>query len=91
MLLIREQLPARYRGVISSVLGDDLQFSFYQKFYDVIFLTSAVLSIFLLYAHHTQTAGDTKLAGQMEHTSFKHHATTTTHAFAGKNNKPSAD
>jgi hypothetical protein len=53
VLLIRDKLPDRYRGFITEALGDDLEFLFYQNFYDLIFLTSAVLSIILLYAHHT--------------------------------------
>ena len=59
VLLIRDKLPDRYRGFITEALGEDLQFLFYQNFYDLIFLTSAVLSIILLYAHHATsfTAG----------------------------------
>ena len=53
VLLIRDKLPDRYRGFITEALGDDLEFLFYQNFYDLIFLTSAVLSIILIYAHHT--------------------------------------
>ena len=56
VLLIRDKLPDRYRGFITEALGDDLEFLFYQNFYDLIFLTSAVLSIILLYAHHTTSS-----------------------------------
>jgi len=56
VLLIRDKLPNRYRGFITEALGGDLEFVFYQNFYDLIFLTSAVLSMILLYAHHTTSS-----------------------------------
>lgn len=56
VLLIRDKLPDRYRSFITEALGYDLEFLFYQNFYDLIFLTSAVLSIILLYAHHTTSS-----------------------------------
>ncbi|CAG0921633.1 unnamed protein product [Notodromas monacha] len=44
VLLMRMNMPAQYRTIISQVLGE-LQFNFYHRWFDVIFLVSAVSSI----------------------------------------------
>ncbi|CAJ0935253.1 unnamed protein product, partial [Mesorhabditis belari] len=48
VLLMRMNVPLKYREIITIVLGD-LQFSFYHRWFDVIFLISALCSIFFLY------------------------------------------
>lgn len=44
VLLLRMSLPQRYRIVISEVLGNDLEFDFFHRWADVVFLASALLS-----------------------------------------------
>ena len=53
ILLMRMNMPAQYREIISVVLGD-LQFHFYHRWFDVIFLVSALTSIGFLYVAHKQ-------------------------------------
>lgn len=57
VLLLRMSMPAQYRSIISEVLGD-LQFSFYHKWFDLIFLISALASILFLYFVHKQQPRD---------------------------------
>ncbi|XP_071037210.1 Golgi pH regulator isoform X3 [Parasteatoda tepidariorum] len=53
VLLIRMNMPSEYRSIVSEVLGD-LQFNFYHRWFDVIFLVSALSSIGFLYIAHKQ-------------------------------------
>ncbi|VVC96811.1 unnamed protein product [Leptidea sinapis] len=55
VLLMRMNMPPEYRVIITQVLGD-LQFNFYHRWFDVIFLVSALTSIFALYLAHKQPA-----------------------------------
>jgi len=52
VLLVREQLPESYRQVVTEALGADLEFRFYAKFYELIFMASAALTALLLYVRH---------------------------------------
>ncbi|GAB6018867.1 Golgi pH regulator B [Chamberlinius hualienensis] len=55
VLLMRMNMPPEYRLIITDVLGE-LQFSFYHRWFDVIFLVSALSSIVFLYLAHKQPA-----------------------------------
>ncbi|CAK5123896.1 unnamed protein product [Meloidogyne enterolobii] len=54
VLLIRMNMPSKYRVIITQVLGE-LQFNFYHRWFDVIFLLSALCSILFLYLAHKRT------------------------------------
>lgn len=53
VLLMRMNMPEMYRLIITQVLGD-LQFNFYHRWFDLIFLISALSSIGFLYLAHNQ-------------------------------------
>ncbi|XP_041373154.1 Golgi pH regulator-like [Gigantopelta aegis] len=53
VLLMRMNMPPEYRSIITEVLGE-LQFNFYHRWFDVIFLVSALSSIGFLYIAHKQ-------------------------------------
>uniref|UniRef100_A0A8C6L430 G protein-coupled receptor 89B n=1 Tax=Nothobranchius furzeri TaxID=105023 RepID=A0A8C6L430_NOTFU len=53
VLLMRMSMPLEYRSIVSEVLGE-LQFNFYHRWFDVIFLVSALSSILFLYLAHKQ-------------------------------------
>ncbi|XP_008479018.1 Golgi pH regulator-like, partial [Diaphorina citri] len=57
VLLMRMNMPPEYRSIISKVLGD-LQFNFYHRWFDVIFLLSALSSIVFLYLAHIQSSNN---------------------------------
>ncbi|XP_005184121.1 Golgi pH regulator [Musca domestica] len=48
VLLMRMNMPAEYRVIITEVLGN-LHFNFYHRWFDVIFLVSALSTIVVLY------------------------------------------
>lgn len=56
VLLMRMNMPVEFRSIITEVLGD-LQFNFYHRWFDVIFLVSALSSIGFLYIAHKQAPG----------------------------------
>lgn len=57
VLLMRMNVPPEYRIIITQVLGD-LQFNFYHRWFDVIFLVSALSSILFLYLAHKKAPID---------------------------------
>ncbi|KAI1278375.1 Golgi pH regulator [Halotydeus destructor] len=59
VLLMRMNMPLEYRTIVTEVLGD-LQFNFYHRWFDVIFLVSALSSIGFLYVARKQVAPSDK-------------------------------
>ena len=57
VLLMRMNMPSVYRVMLTHVLGD-LQFHFYHRWFDVIFLISAVSSVVFLYIAHKQASSN---------------------------------
>ncbi|KAI3379492.1 hypothetical protein SNEBB_005447 [Seison nebaliae] len=65
ILLIRMSMPNKYRSTISKALGN-IDFNFYHRWFDVIFLVSAIVSIAVIYVTHTSATSD-NLTLQNEH------------------------
>lgn len=61
VLLMRMNMPLEYRTIVTEVLGD-LQFNFYHRWFDVIFLVSALTSIGFLYLAHKQPPGEKSIS-----------------------------
>ena len=49
---MRLNLPIRYRGLLTEVLGN-MSFHFYHKWFDVMFLMSAMMAITIIYMART--------------------------------------
>ncbi|XP_040162086.1 Golgi pH regulator [Anopheles arabiensis] len=60
VLLMRMNMPAEYRVIITEVLGG-LHFNFYHRWFDVIFLVSALATIVVLYLLHKPPNVDTSM------------------------------
>lgn len=71
VLLMRMNMPSEYRVIITEVLGG-LHFNFYHRWFDVIFLVSAITTIVVLYLLHKPPHSD----------AMDNWCTTTTYTFA---------
>ncbi|GMH35755.1 hypothetical protein BSKO_03623 [Bryopsis sp. KO-2023] len=58
LLLIRQKLPVKYRSNLAEVLGTELEFHFFHRHFNSLFLVSALLTILLLYGQYQSNAGD---------------------------------
>ena len=55
VILMRMNMPAAYRVIITDVLGN-LEFSFYHRWFDVIFLASSLISLAFVYVMRATAA-----------------------------------
>ncbi|CAI5514524.1 unnamed protein product [Closterium sp. Naga37s-1] len=58
ILLIRNSLALQYRLLITEVLGGDIQFNFFYRWFDAIFVASSVITIVVFAAQHTSKRTD---------------------------------
>lgn len=49
LLLLRRQLPERYRAAVTNAIGGELEFELYHRWFHVLFLVSASISVILFY------------------------------------------
>eukprot|EP00879_Flechtneria_rotunda_P014737 GHRR01015399.1.p1 GENE.GHRR01015399.1~~GHRR01015399.1.p1 ORF type:complete len:208 (+),score=70.34 GHRR01015399.1:125-748(+) len=61
LLLIRRNVPVKYRTVIDTVLGGELEFQYFHRWFNGLFIASALTTAILYYAHYKAGA-----AQQME-------------------------
>ncbi|GAB4817352.1 hypothetical protein N2152v2_004398 [Parachlorella kessleri] len=55
MLLLRRQLPLKYRQIITDAIGGDLEFDLFHRCFNSVFLVSALLSLLLFYSQFKRT------------------------------------
>lgn len=60
VLLMRMNMPPEYRIIITEILGG-LHFNFYHRWFDVIFLVSAVTTIVFIYLVHKPPDSDSPM------------------------------
>ena len=53
VIMLRMNMPIEYRTLMNTVLGD-LKFDFYDRWFDFLFLVSALLSILFFYFQQRQ-------------------------------------
>ncbi|KAL3150850.1 hypothetical protein ABBQ32_000603 [Trebouxia sp. C0010 RCD-2024] len=59
VLLIRKQLPLKYRATITEALGGEMEFEFFHWWFNSIFLACACLTMLLFYGQYRQRIQDT--------------------------------
>ncbi len=71
VLLMRMNMPVQYRTIITEVLGD-LQFNFYHRWFDVMFLVAAVVTIMILALAHKRGRDDETAMDASYHSEYGH-------------------
>eukprot|EP01026_Neomeris_dumetosa_P027511 TRINITY_DN22368_c0_g1_i2.p5 TRINITY_DN22368_c0_g1~~TRINITY_DN22368_c0_g1_i2.p5 ORF type:complete len:105 (-),score=1.09 TRINITY_DN22368_c0_g1_i2:370-684(-) len=56
VLLIRQQLPVEHRQIITDAIGSELEFHFFYKWFNALYLASASLTILLFYGQYNSYA-----------------------------------
>ncbi|KAK5815280.1 Abscisic acid G-protein coupled receptor-domain-containing protein [Linnemannia elongata] len=72
VLLMRQNLPPEYRSIISESLGA-LEFDFYHRWFDIIFLISGLVSMVFLYFAHKASGSSNILAKDPVFEQFMEH------------------
>lgn len=52
LLLLRQRLPVKYRNNMSTVLGNELEFEFFHRHFNFLFLATAIISIIFFYCQY---------------------------------------
>lgn len=58
LLLLRRQLPVKYRRVVSDAIGGELEFDSFHRWFHSFFLASAVVSVVLFYSQVRRTKAE---------------------------------
>jgi hypothetical protein len=58
LLLIRKNVPQAHRAAIDAALGGDQEFQFFHRWFNGLFIASAVLTLLLFYAQHQQAGSE---------------------------------
>ncbi|KAK9831247.1 hypothetical protein WJX74_009318 [Apatococcus lobatus] len=58
VLLLRKQLPAQYRTIITDAIGGELEFEFFHRWFNSLFLLSAILTMLLFVSQHQSSRQD---------------------------------
>jgi hypothetical protein len=58
LLLLRRQLPERYRAAVTDAIGGDLEFDLFHRWFHALFLLSASLSVLLFYSQAARTRAE---------------------------------
>lgn len=67
ILLVQQQLPPHLRQQIAEVFGQELEFTFFAKWFDTIFIASALFTMFMVFAHRKVTVQESYLEEGMLH------------------------
>uniref|UniRef100_A0A383VFA0 Abscisic acid G-protein coupled receptor-like domain-containing protein n=1 Tax=Tetradesmus obliquus TaxID=3088 RepID=A0A383VFA0_TETOB len=58
LLLIRRNVPVKYRAAIDGVLGGELEFQYFHRWFNGLFIASALVTAILYYAHYKAGAAE---------------------------------
>lgn len=61
ILLVQQRLPPRLREQIAEVFGEELEFTFFAKWFDTIFIASALFTMLMVFTHRKVTVQESYL------------------------------